>query len=243
MNTTRILASISVANCSAEVRVNDIPIFCESESDGEINVKIPINEFILRGPNKITARHHAISNQSHCTVTITESLHTDTISAVQTAVEAPSDQWNTSSLLFAAPNVPTTLLGSGRLLPIGIHDRKQLIAATSGLHQAFARLNRARLIEIAHFRIDDFRASYGFRDSGEAYIATQLDNLITNSDFIIQPLSDDLTIDIVGHGKLARVLSNDGESAIRFDYLQSGLFAFLKAYWAKLESGDIVLLR
>lgn len=87
----------------------------------------------------------------------------------------------------------------------------------------------------------EVQAAYYLRDLDDAYRVIGIEELLRNPDAELKPMPSDLKLDVFANGRLARLVTDRGDSPIAFRENDTGLDAFLGAWFCRSATGWVMI--
>lgn len=89
---------------------------------------------------------------------------------------------------------------------------------------------------MAH-NLREVQSAYYLADMDDAWRAVGVEALLRNRDAVLKPMPTELTLEVFADGRLVRMVDARGDSPIAFDERDTGLDAFLQAWFCRAGVG------
>lgn len=120
---------------------------------------------------------------------------------------------------------------------------RDLLAEYRAFWSALAAKDTAALRATLASNAREMMAAYYLPDLDDAWRVIGVDELLRNPDAELKPMPADLKLELYANGRLARLVTDEGDSPIRFFEGDTGLEAFITAGFCKGPSGQWVMIR
>lgn len=160
----------------------------------------------------------------------------DGASAVQTAFEAREHAAAARVVTLATPFPEWRWVRAPAIEP-GHETVRDLLAEHHRFWNALRAKDLAELRGMLAANAREMQAAYYLPDMEEAWRVVGIEELLRNPDARLLPMPTELSLEVFANGRLARLVDARGESPIAFHEGDTGLDAFISAWFCRAGAG------
>lgn len=120
---------------------------------------------------------------------------------------------------------------------------RELLTELQRFWNALRNKDVAELRTIMAAGAREMQSAYYLRDLDDAYRVIGVEALLRNPEAVLKPMPTDLKLEVFANGRLARLVDETGDSPIYFHEGDTGLDAYLGAWFCRGAAGGWVMIR